>query len=392
MISYKRGDFMSTGIICEYNPFHNGHLYHINKIKEMFPDDIIVLVMSSHFLQRGDSSLINKWDKTDIALSLGVDIIIELPFVFSSQGADIFAKGSIEILKNMNVDKLVFGSETDDINLLSNIANIQIDNDEFDLKVKTYLDEGISYPTALSKAVCDLTDIKIDKPNDLLAISYIKEIKKQKANIKPSCIKRTNDFHSLKLDNEIVSATSIRNALKENKDIKKYVPPIVYEYMQKDLSFTEDYFDLLKYKIISDLNILNIYHTVDEGIENRIKKYIYTSNNMDELINNIKTKRYTYNKVKRMLTHILCGYTKEEALRTQNGEYIRILGFNEKGKDYLNKVKKTSSLPIITGYSNIKSEILDIEKRVSSIYFLPFKQKNKNYLMEMEYKHKPIIK
>ena len=383
---------MSTGIICEYNPFHNGHLYHINKIKELFPDDIIVLVMSSHFLQRGDSSLINKWDKTDIALSLGVDIIIELPFVFSSQGADIFAKGSIEILKNMNVDKLIFGSETDDIKLLSNIADIQIDNYEFDLKVKTYLDEGISYPTALSKAVCDLTSIKIDKPNDLLAISYIKEIKKQKANIEPLCIKRTNDFHSLKLDNEVVSATSIRNALKENKDIKKYVPPIVYEYMKKDLSFTEDYFDLLKYKIISDFNILNIYHTVDEGIENRIKKYIYTSNNMDELINNIKTKRYTYNKVKRMLTHILCSYTKEEALRTQNGEYIRILGFNTKGKEYLNKVKKTSLLPIITGYSNIKSEVLDIEKRVSSIYFLPFKQKNKNYLMEMEYKHKPIIK
>ena len=383
---------MSTGIICEYNPFHNGHLYHINKIKEMFPDDIIVLIMSSHFLQRGDSSLINKWDKTDIALSLGVDIVIELPFVFSSQGADIFAKGSIEILKNMNVDRLVFGSETDDIEILSNIANVQIDNDDFDLKVKTYLDEGISYPTALSKAVYDLTNIKIDKPNDLLAISYIKEIKKQKANIKPICIKRTNDFHSLKLDNEIVSATSIRNALKENKEIKKYVPSIVYDYLQKELSFTEEYFDLLKYKIISDFNNLNIYHTVDEGIENRIKKYIYTSNSMDELINNIKTKRYTYNKVKRMLTHILCSYTKEEALRTQNSEYIRILGFNKKGKDYLNKVKKTSLLPIITGYSNIKSEILDIEKRVSSIYFLPFKQKNKNYLMEMEYKNKPIIK
>jgi len=383
---------MSTGIICEYNPFHNGHLYHINKIKDMYPDDIIVLVMSSHFLQRGDSSLINKWDKTDIALSLGIDIVIELPFVFSSQGADIFAKGSIEILKNMNADRLVFGSETDDIEILSNIANIQIDNNEFDIKVKTYLDDGISYPTALSKAVSDLTNIKIDKPNDLLAISYIKEIKKQKANIKPICIKRTNDFHSLKLDNEVVSATSIRNALKENKDIKKYVPPIVYEYMQKDLSYTEDYFDLLKYKIISNFNNLSIYHTVDEGIENRIKKYIYTSNSMDELINNIKTKRYTYNKVKRMLTHILCSYTKEEAFRTQNCEYIRILGFNKKGKEYLNKVKKTSSLPIITGYSNIKSEILDIEKRVSSIYFLPFKQKNKNYLMEMEYKHKPIIK
>lgn len=383
---------MSTGIICEYNPFHNGHLYHINKIKEMYPNDSIILVMSSHFLQRGDSSLINKWDKTDIALSLGVDIVIELPFVFSSQGADIFAKGSIEILKNMNVDRLIFGSETNDIETLTAIANIQINNKEFDVTVKKYLEEGISYPTALSKAVYTLTKIKVEKPNDLLGVSYIKEIIIQKANITPITIKRSNDFHSLELDNDIVSATSIRNALKNSTEIKRFVPPIVYDYLQKEISFSDDYFDLLKYKIISSINSLSTYQTVDEGIENRIKKYIYTSNSLDELIDNIKTKRYTYNKVKRMLTHILCGFTKEEALRTKENEYIRILGFNEKGKSYLNRIKKESSLPIITGYSNVKSEILDIERRVSSIYFLIFKQKNKNYLMEMEYKHKPIIK
>ncbi len=383
---------MSTGIICEYNPFHNGHLYHINKIKEMYPDDTIILVMSSHFLQRGDSSLINKWDKTDIALSLGVDIVIELPFVFSSQGADIFAKGSIEILKNMNVDRLIFGSETNNIETLTAIANIQINNKEFDDTVKKYLEEGISYPTALSKAVYTLTNIKVEKPNDLLGVSYIKEIIIQKANITPMTIKRSNDFHSLDLDSDIVSATSIRNALKNSTEIKRYVPPIVYDYLQKELSFTDDYFNFLKYKIISSINNLNIYQTVDEGIENRIKKYIYTSNSLDELIDNIKTKRYTYNKVKRMLTHILCGFTKEEALRTKENDYVRVLGFNDKGKKYLNKAKKESVLPIITGYSNIKSEILDIERRVSSIYFLIFKQKNKNYLMEMEYKHKPIIK
>ncbi len=383
---------MSTGIICEYNPFHNGHLYHINKIKELYPNDTIVLVMSSHFLQRGDSSLINKWDKTDIALSLGVDIVIELPFVFSSQGADIFAKGSIEILKNMNVDRLIFGSETNNIDTLTAIANIQINNKEFDEVVKKYLEEGISYPTALSKAVYTLTNIKVEKPNDLLGVSYIKEIIIQKANITPMSIKRSNDFHSLELDNDIVSATSIRNALKNRTEIQRFVPQIVYDYLQKEISFSDDYFGLLKYKIISSINNLNTYQTVDEGIENRIKKYIYTSNSLDELIENIKTKRYTYNKVKRMLTHILCGFTKEEALRNKTNEYIRILGFNEKGKKYLNIVKKESSLPIITGYSNINSEILDIERRVSSIYFLIFKQKNKNYLMEMEYKHKPIIK
>lgn len=383
---------MSTGIICEYNPFHNGHLYHINKIKEMFPEDVIVLVMSSSFLQRGDSSLMNKWDKTDIALSLGVDIVIELPFVFSSQGADIFAKGSIEIFKSLKVDRIVFGSETNDINILKKMASIQLNNADFDEKVREYMNDGISYPNAISKALHTLINIDIDKPNDLLAISYIKEIYKQQADIEPISIKRTNDFHSLKLDGEIVSATSIRNALKESKNVKDFVPQIVYQYLKNDIHFIEDYYELLKYKIICSANNLNCYQTVDEGIENRIIKYIYTSNNIDELIKNIKTKRYTYNKVKRMLTHILCSYTKEEASRTKNSEYIRILGFNKNGKAFLNKVKKVSKLPIITGYSNIKSEILDIERRVSSIYFLTSKEKNKNYLMELEYKHKPIIK
>ncbi len=139
-----------VGIIAEYNPFHNGHLYHINKIKEMYPDDIIVLVMISHFLQRGDSSLINKWDKTDIALSLGVDIVIELPFVFSSQGADIFAKGSIEILKNMNVDRLVFGSETDEGILLELSINREemgsyagISRETMTRKLNTFKELGI---------------------------------------------------------------------------------------------------------------------------------------------------------------------------------------------------------------------------------------------------------
>lgn len=383
---------MAVGIICEYNPFHNGHLYHINKTKEMFPNEVLVLVMSSHFLQRGDSSLINKWDKTTIALELGVDVVTELPFVFSSQGADVFAKGAIEILNSLKVDKLVFGSESADVDMLYKIANIHLFNPLFDKVVKEKMDLGISYPSAVSKAVFELTNINIEKPNDLLGIAYIKEIISQKANIKAFCIKRTNDFHSTLLDSDVVSATSIRIALKESTNIKKYVPDVVYKYLLEELSYTDDYFDLIKYKIISSGNRLNEIHLVDEGIENRIIKSAYISNNLEELIKNIKTKRYTYNKIKRMLTHILCDFTKEEANRNKNSEYVRVLGFNQKGRIYLNSIKKESILPIITGYSKQNSEILEIEKRVSSIYFLVFKQKNKNYLLELEYKHKPIIK
>ena len=369
---------MSIGIICEYSPFHNGHLYHIKKIKEMYPDSTIVLVMSSSFLERGDVSILNKWDKTEISLKYGVDVVVELPFVFSSQSADVFSRGAIEILKSMGVEKLVFGSELNDIEKLKECARIQTSK-SFDKEVKKYLDNGINYPTALSKTIENKLGFNIKNPNDLLGVSYIKEIINQKANIEPICIKRTNDFHDKKLSSSITSATSIRVALKDKKSIKKYVPTLTYKKLKKEKHFIDDYYDYLKYKIISD-NDLSKYQTVDEGIESRIKKYINLSNSFEELVNNIKTKRYTYNKISRMLIHILCSFTKEEA-KDLKSEYIRILGFNDKGKKYLNSIKKDTSIPVITGYSNIDSKILNIEYRVTNIYAL----KNKS-LIERELK------
>ena len=378
---------MNIGIICEYSPFHNGHLYHIKKIKKLYPNSNIILVMSSSFLQRGDVSILNKWDKTDIALNYGIDLVIELPFVFSSQSADIFSKGAIEILKNMKVDKIIFGSEENDIEKLKNIAKIQIDNKKFDNNVKSYLNKGINYPTALSNSIKDILGYTITNPNDLLGISYIKEILKQNANIEPICIKRTNDFHSKKLNSRITSATSIREAIKKRKNIKKYVPKLTYKYLKKEKHLIDDYFPYLKYKILTEDN-LSKFQTVDEGIESRIKKAITNSNSFDELINNIKTKRYTYNKISRMLIHILCNFTKEEA-KDIKSEYIRVLGFNENGKKYLNKIKKELELPLITGYSNINSKNLDIEMRVSNIYN---SFNNKTILLDREYKTSPIIR
>ena len=383
---------MSTGIICEYNPFHNGHKYHINKIKEMYPDDDIVLVMSSHFLQRGETSLINKWDKTEIALKEGVDLVIELPYVFSSQGADIFAKGAIEILDSLKVDRLIFGSEINDIDVLKDMASIQINNNKFNNLVKEYTSEGVNYPTAVAKAIKILTHKEANTPNDLLGISYIKEIIKQNSKIKPICIQRTNDFHSKNAYGTIASATSIREYIKDGKDYSRLVPESTFQYLNNELFFTDKFFDLLKYKIISNFDELSKFQTVDEGIEARIKKYIFESNSLDELINNIKTKRYTYNKIKRMLMHILCGFTKEEAKLCNSSEYIRVLGFNDKGKKFLNNIKKESRLPIITCYSNINSKILDIEFRTSAIYFMITNEKDKNKLINMDYKHKPVIK
>ena len=375
----------SIGIICEYNPFHNGHIYHIEKIKKMYPDYVIVLVMSGNYTQRGDVSIIDKWKKTDIALDY-VDLVVELPFVFSIQAADIFAYGAVTILKNLGVEKIVFGTESLSADILKKIANAQKDS-KYDKLVKKYLDDGNNYPTALSKAIYNLTKIKIESPNDLLGLSYVKCL--INTNIEPVTITRTTDYNSKEIEGVITSATSIREAVKNHKNIKDYVPSLTYKYIKEGVHFNSEYFSYLKYKIISEIDNLDIYLNVDEGIENRIKKYIYECTSLEEFIEKLKTKRYTYNRINRMLLYILSGFTKEMAKRYKEPEYIRVLGFNKKGQKYLRECKKKSSLPIITKYVN-KYEMLNIEMKVSYIYYL--KEKDKVNLTLMEYKHKPIIK
>lgn len=372
----------SIGIICEYNPFHNGHLYHLNEVKKMFPDYTIILVLNPTFTQRGLPSIINKWDKTEVALKYGIDLIIELPYPFACQSADFFAKGAIEILEKLKVSYLIFGSESNNIDMLTNLARAQINNKEYDTLVKKYLEEGINYPTALSKSLKEITNEYTISPNDLLGISYIKEIIKQKSNITPLTIKRTNNYHGNNKKDKIISANEIRNLLEEKKDIKKYIP----EYDIDKIYVNKNYFPYLKYKILSEGKNIQKYQTVDEGIENRILKYILESNNVEELIKNIKTKRYTYNKITRMFNHILCSFTKEEANQFKIISYIRVLGFNNKGKIYLSKIKKDINIPIITNCKNVNNDMLLLEHRITNIY------NSINDIKDNEITRKPIIR
>jgi len=355
------------GIICEYNPFHNGHLYHLGKIKDLYPDSMIILVMSSCFTQRGHLSILTKEEKTEVALEYGVDLVIELPFIFATQSADIFAKGAIAILKELDCDLLIFGSECNDVLKLQQIANIQLNNSLYDDLVKSYLDDGINYPTAMSNAIKDISDLDITTPNDLLGLSYVKEIIRQDANITPITIKRTNNFHDDDLDKQIVSATAIRKALDDEKDIKDKVPSLVYKYLKDKKSL--EYFSYLKYKVLVENKDISKYQTVDEGLENRIINYIEKCDSIETLIDRIKTKRYTYNKLSRMLIHIITSLTKEEA-KEQNLSYIRVLGFNEKGQNYLNIIKKKVSIPIITNIKKKDEALLKIDIRSEKIYSL----------------------
>lgn len=371
------------GIVAEYNPFHNGHLYQIQKIKEKYPDSILVAVVSSTFTQRGTVSILNKWTKTKIALDNHIDIVIELPFVYATQSSDIFAKGAVALLNKLKVTRIIFGTERDNLNELSLSADLQLNNKEYHKLVKLYLSKGLNYPTATNKALEDLTGQVVTTPNDLLALSYIKEIKSNNYQIKYENIKRTSSYHGTEINNNITSASNIRKLYQENKDIDNLIPYSKEQLYKVDMN---KFLPLLKYQIFLNQDNLNKYQTVDEGIEGRIIKYITKSSTYEELINNIKTKRYTYNKISRMLLHILISFTKEEA-QNINIDYIRLLGFSPNGKHYLNKIKKELDVPLITGYKKYISKVLDIELRTTKIYTLIIG----NELLLEEYRNKPII-
>lgn len=372
------------GIVVEYNPFHNGHLYQIEEIKKRYKDSLIVVCTSTSFTQRGYTSLLNKWEKTKIALNNNVDIVLELPYIYSTQSSDIFGSYAVKLLNELKIDTLVFGSETDNLDLLIKCAKTQLNNKEFDIIVKEQMNLGINYPTALNNALKKLIGYEITEPNNLLGISYLKEIYTNNYNIKPDIIKRTNNFHDIKSNDKIISASNIREKIIQNKDIKENVPKEVYEIL-KNKKQTNKYFEYLKYKILTETN-LEKYVDVDEGLNTRIKSAIKNSNTLEELIQNIKTKRYTYNKISRMLNHILCSFTKEEN-NIKELEYIRILGFSNKGKEYLNKIKKDINIPILNKYDTTKYKTLEIEKRVTDIYSIIYDDITKE-----EIKNKPIIK
>lgn len=375
----------SVGIIAEYNPFHNGHLYHLNKIKEKYPDAVIVLVMSGNFTERGDVSIIDKWKKTQIALKAGIDLVVELPFPFATQSADYFSYGSITLLEKLKVERVIFGSESNNISDLETIVDAEISNPDFDKLVKIYLKLGKNYPTSLSLAVKDLTNKEITAPNDLLGISYIKTIRKYNYNIIPETIKRTNNYHEEELGEEISSATAIRKALKDNIEIKSQVPEFSLEYLT-DLHSIEDYFPLLKYRIITD-DDLSKYNIVDEGLDKKLKKEIGNATSYQELINLIKSKRYTYNKLSRMLIHILCNFTKEKKEQFKEISYIRLLGFSPKGRMYLNIIKKDLDVPLISKINRNKDPMLEYEIETTKIYSLDLDTKKQVDLINKEYRN-----
>ena len=397
------------GIIAEYNPFHNGHLYQIQKAKELTGADTVITVMSGNFTQRGDTSLINKFEKAKIALQNEVDMVIELPTIYSISSAENFALGGIKILNEIgNIDYLVFGIEEENLEKLQAIADVLVnEDDEFKRNIKEELDKGNSYPKAreiVLKKVLSSENVEniMQKPNNILAIEYLKALKTTNSKIKPFAIKRKNTMHNDENINEnYASGTYIRKLFIENNfnEIKKVVPKYTYERLLElknqgtYVSSINDFSDIVIYKIrtMTKEEISQIAD-VNEGLENSIKLASTTCKTIDEIIEKVSTKRYTKTRISRILTYILLDITKSEMEQSKNAnQYIRVLGINKKCEGILKKINNDKLITSLKKFeeNNGENQLLNIDKKATEIYTIKYQ---KSVQANLDYTSKFIIK
>lgn len=361
-----------VGIIVEYNPLHNGHVYHINEVRRQSQCDVLVCVMSASFTQRGEPAIIDKFARTKFALENGVDLVIELPFVFTVQNADIFALTSVAILNKIGVQDIYFGSENDNIEELHTIGNIMA-TEEYNNLVKEFLKQGYSYPTASDMAMKKrYNNSSFDQPNNILGIQYILAGKQLDSTIVFHAIKRTstNYYDELQEGSTIQSASTIRKLIFDHQDISSFVPQdVAKEFnIRKAVSY-EDFLPALQ-GVIGRATVLELSQVFNmtEGLEHRISN-INSFVSVEDFIEQLISKRYTNSKLKRIIAHTLCN-VKTSDIPSFQIEYLRILGMNEKGRSYLSTIKHDIDVPLYTKIKEGLHPYIDIELRVSKIYAL----------------------
>ena len=388
------------GIISEYNPFHNGHLYHLIKSKKITNAEYTIAVISGNFTQRGNCSLVDKWSKTEMALLNGIDLVIELPVLYSISSAENFAEGAIKILDSLKiVDEISFGTETSDINILNKFADILYNEPkEYKAILSHELSKGISYPKARENALMMyLNDIRrfapvLSSPNNILGIEYLKALKKFNSNINPISIQRINTgYNDINFSGNIASATAIRNLISKNefKDLNKILPISSYSILKENIQKGHIVKDISNFDRIAIYNLRKMsidqianLPDVSEGLEFAIKKAANSCNSISELINIVNSKRYTSTRLQRIVLYSLLGITKKDIqISKKSIPYIRILGFNEKGKYIVSEISKSKNkLNLITSVkkftdSNTNKNLqLMIEKDIyaTNVYTLGF--------------------
>ncbi len=358
-----------VGIIAEYNPFHNGHKYHMEQAKALTGADYVVVVMSGNFTQRGNPALIHKYARTEMALLNGADLVLELPLYYACSSAEYFAQGAITLLDKLGVvDTLCFGSECGDIRILSQIADALCHPPaDFDRILSFYLASGKTFPQARALALEETipeftahTSI-LSSPNNILGIEYMKALILRNSKIIPYTNLRVGSaYHEKKLQEHNSSAIAIRHSLAANHTlslIQDQVPSSVYSIMQKKINtvfpiFTDDMSLLLHYKLILDLPTgYTDYMDVSEDLSARIQNRLHEYQDFSSFCERLKTKELTYARISRCLLHILLNMRKDnlsDYLRNDAIFYARMLGFRKEASFLLNRIKQHSMIPLIS--------------------------------------------
>ena len=383
----------AVGLVTEYNPFHNGHLYHLNKAMELTGADISVAVMSGDFVQRGEPAVLDKYTRTSMALNSGVNLVVELPVNYAVSSAESFAAGALKVLDYIKADSIAFGSESGNIERLSKLAHILCDNEDTLYKeISKYTANGISYAAARQKVVEKLTDkdtaAMLTSSNNILAVEYLKAIIKNNYAIKPYTVQRQGDaYNDTNIRSDYASATALRGNLKAD-NISKYIPVKAglilssnanYIYPDDitevlftrllDILFASNYDknvfieNVMQYPDVSKEIAGRLYKSAMDMITRTVPQGAESKDNgvfsFGSLCEHIKTKEVPLSRIKRALVRITLGLDKKHMEKYANEPYIRVLGFDKKGQEYLSYIRKNVEVPLITKTADYKEMLLD---------------------------------
>lgn len=371
----------TMAVICEYNPFHNGHKYQLTEHKKQLCADSVICLMSGSFVQRGAPAIHDKWTRAEDAVLNGADLVLELPVVYSCQSAQRFATGAVKLLDNLGiVDFLSFGSESGDMEKLKECAKI-LNSDEFNMLLEEKIKSGLNFPSArtdvFKENYSDIDESLLDSPNNILALEYLNALKSINSKIEPVTIKRNQSFES---------ASQIREKISKNEDVSSLIPTQTHNtYNQKSYdNIVRFHFRLSSYTALREICDMN------EGLEYRFKKALQQTFTADSLASTVKSKRYTRTRIDRIIVNSLLGIEDEDT--KLEPQYVRVLAFNKKGRELLSQMKKTSLIPIITKMADAIPDNPDFERMLekdilsTDIYSVITNQES-----GLDYKQSPIV-
>ncbi len=379
-----------SAVICEYNPFHNGHMFQLQETRKMGATHIVA-VMSGNYVQRGEIALIDKHKRAEIAVKCGADLVIELPVPFSVGSAELFSKGAVCLLNQLGVvDMLSFGSECGDIALLRKAVEASREVEEHS-EVSQLISKGVSYPSAVADIIKkdfgqEIFEI-FSSPNNTLGIEYIKALDCFKSNIKPVTItRRAVDHDSMNSNNGFASASMIRECIRSGKDISELVPiecrkVICDSYNNGQISDNQNIEKLIFYKLLSmTRDELSLLPDANNGLSDRLYNACRKAKSYNELLEMTKTKCFTLARIRRVIAYAMLGIRNEDF--NVMPQYARILAFNEKGCEILSNIKKQSDFPISTSLADLSKinpqakRQVELDEMASALFSLSVSDKS----------------